>query len=672
MLFYRLEIVLDEDATEEVVKEQETLAVKINRMLERMKYEKLPVSAYVKDIDNKKIVAVFSMHLEDRLEYVQKEILSKVENSLSVQGMVKNITEITVEEFRVCIADAHGKGYVRNYRTITNDLKIDFSGNRFFEVKETVLYGEALEKAKAIKKVNALMGGDAYRQEIERIYAEENEKQFYCHPVHYHITANSEEAAGEMTNLLLKALNNNGRLVGGRVSWVKELTPNCYNEQDFDNLICNSQGATVILSMNIEKVKSMDIANDYDEVIAYIGNLVKLYRENVLFIFQEVANRNSIGKRVLAEIEDTVRIIKIEEGIGNKKQAQEMLRQIILNSKYAKFLESTTVLELPEQDIYTLSEVYTYYQSWLKKMIYEKAYKSYGLKERVVVEEKTEENFAYKELKQMVGLKEIKDLVDRIVAMYKIQKKRQEMGLKMQNNALHMLFTGNPGSAKTTVARLMTRILYDEGVILNKKIVECGRGDLVGKYVGWTAKQVKAKFAEAREGILFIDEAYSLIDERNGSFGDEAINTIVQEMENHREDVIVIFAGYPEKMEKFLEKNEGLRSRIAFHLDFPNYNNEELIDILKLMTKKNGYECEDAVYEKCADIFDNVTEKKDYGNGRYVRNLLEHAIMKQSRRLMKDGGGIDEKQIRCLLAEDFEEMEQVKATEKISIGFRQS
>ena len=182
----------------------------------------------------------------------------------------------------------------------------------------------------------------------------------------------------------------------------------------------------------------------------------------------------------------------------------------------------------------------------------------------------------------------IKALVDQIINTAKIRQSRSKMGLDNYNVSQHMLFTGNPGSAKTTVARLMAEILKQEGVLETGHFVECGRADLVGKYVGWTAQIVQKKFREAVGGILFIDEAYALVDDTN-SFGAEAINTIVQEMENRRDNVIVIFAGYPDKMEHFLSENEGLRSRIAFHLDFPDYNAEEMLQILELMVKNKGY-----------------------------------------------------------------------------------
>ena len=171
----------------------------------------------------------------------------------------------------------------------------------------------------------------------------------------------------------------------------------------------------------------------------------------------------------------------------------------------------------------------------------------------------------------MTGLNNVKSLADRILAFYRLEKKREKFGIESCDISRHMIFTGNPGCAKTTVARLIAEILSEEQILETGAFVECGRSDLVGRYVGWTAKCVKRKFREAKGGVLFIDEAYSLLDDSH-SFGDEAINTIVQEMENMRKEVIVIFAGYPVPMNDFLERNEGLNSRIAFHVSFDDYS----------------------------------------------------------------------------------------------------
>lgn len=238
-----------------------------------------------------------------------------------------------------------------------------------------------------------------------------------------------------------------------------------------------------------------------------------------------------------------------------------------------------------------------------------------------------------------------------------------------------MLFTGNPGSAKTTCARLLAGILKDRGLLASGEFVECGRSDLVGKYVGWTAIIVKEKFKQAQGGVLFIDEAYAL--NSDDKFGPEAINTIVQEMENHRDDVIVIFAGYPEPMEEFLKANEGLRSRIAFHLNFPDYNVEEMTEIFALMMKEQGYTCSKRFLAKAYDLFAEAVTHADFGNGRFARNLLEQSIMKQSARLIRMNAEtsapsrpLSRKDLITLLADDLS-VESVTnyRVEKPSIGF---
>jgi SpoVK/Ycf46/Vps4 family AAA+-type ATPase len=235
---------------------------------------------------------------------------------------------------------------------------------------------------------------------------------------------------------------------------------------------------------------------------------------------------------------------------------------------------------------------------------------------------------------------------------------------------MHMVFTGNPGTAKTTAARLFARIMRDNGLLSKGQLVEVGRGDLVGKYVGWTAQTVQAKFREAKGGVLFIDEAYSLVEHHSGSFGDEAINTIVQEMENHREDVVVIFAGYPDEMERFLQRNPGLRSRIAFHVPFADYNAEELCQIAELMGKSKGVHFDADAQEKLYAVFEDARKRSDFGNGRFVRNILEKAKMNQASRLLEyDFDAITTEEIKTIKAVDITPPPEVKKEVKRTIGF---
>lgn len=200
-----------------------------------------------------------------------------------------------------------------------------------------------------------------------------------------------------------------------------------------------------------------------------------------------------------------------------------------------------------------------------------------GMKEERVI------GTAKKELEEMIGLSSAKEIIHKAIANYKLKKLCMDRGIRKERASLHMVFTGNPGTAKTTVARLFAEIMKDEKVLPTGTFVEVGRADLVGDHVGATAPLVKRKFKEAQGGVLFIDEAYSLCDSYENGFGDEAINTLVQEMENHRDNVIVILAGYPGPMKRFLDRNPGMLSRIAFHVEFEDYSVDELCDITRLM-----------------------------------------------------------------------------------------
>ena len=311
---------------------------------------------------------------------------------------------------------------------------------------------------------------------------------------------------------------------------------------------------------------------------------------------------------------------------------------------------------------------------WSRMCLREKAYSAYSMCGRTRSKVKPKEKkAAYAELQKMIGLEDVKTLVDDILAYYKLNNARSRyIGEDKGSLSRHMIFTGNPGCAKTTVARLLADILLEEGIVTTGKYVECGRADLVGRYVGWTAKTVQAKFTQAKGGVLFIDEAYSLVD-NSRTFGDEAINTIVQEMENHRDDVIVIFAGYPEPMEEFLNKNEGLRSRIAFHVEFPDYNEDELYEILALMVRERGYKMNPGCKNKCMDIFKSAVKTENFGNGRFARNLLEHAIMRQAGRLAGKGArrNYSKDTLLKLVPGDFEDIGVLSTgrCKKMKVGF---
>ena len=280
-----------------------------------------------------------------------------------------------------------------------------------------------------------------------------------------------------------------------------------------------------------------------------------------------------------------------------------------------------------------------------------------------------------KELDRLVGLSTVKSLIHRILDYFSISQRRFEINSSPVRPSMHFMFSGASGTGKTIVARLLAKIFYEHGIIKSNVLIEVGRSDLIGEYVGQTAPKVKRLFDNAKGGILFIDEAYSLIPQGERDFANEAIPTIIQEMENNRNDVIVIFAGYTEMMEEFLNTNPGLASRISRKIHFENYNKYELYDILTLMADQQGY----IVDKKCKTILLTYFEKclcsESFGNARYVRKLFELVLYIQAERLMKEEivSDLTDAELSYLSYRDFEkaihDLEKKENNSKI-IGFR--
>lgn len=276
------------------------------------------------------------------------------------------------------------------------------------------------------------------------------------------------------------------------------------------------------------------------------------------------------------------------------------------------------------------------------------------------------------ELQALVGISNAKDQVKKILAFAKMRKAMEENGEHLEPITMNMEFVGNPGTAKTTVARIVAGLLKEIGIITTGKFIEVGRADLVAQYVGQTAPMVQSIFQRAKGGVLFIDEAYSLLEERRGEFGDEAINMIVQEMENNRKDTIVIFAGYPDDMEKFFLRNPGLRSRVPFRINFEDYNVEEMLDICKLEAFKKGFLTDDMADKKIMEICEKSIKNKNNGNGRFCRNLIEKGVLNFAFRNYGDLD-VNEKIEYILRKEDFIDMNDLdlKSDENNSrIGFK--
>jgi len=255
--------------------------------------------------------------------------------------------------------------------------------------------------------------------------------------------------------------------------------------------------------------------------------------------------------------------------------------------------------------------------------------------------------------KELIGLKPVKTRIHEIAALLLVERMRKKMHLSAETPTLHMCFTGNPGTGKTTVALRMAEILHKLEYVREGHLVSVTRDDLVGQYIGHTAPKTKEVIKKAMGGVLFIDEAYYLYKPENErDYGAESIEILLQVMENNRDDLVVILAGYKDKMDKFFQSNPGMRSRIAHHIDFPDYTADELLAISKLMLAQQNYRFSAAAEKAFADYIKLRMQQPHFANARSIRNALDRSRLRQANRLFKNQQGLKKIDLITLEAED--------------------
>ncbi len=255
--------------------------------------------------------------------------------------------------------------------------------------------------------------------------------------------------------------------------------------------------------------------------------------------------------------------------------------------------------------------------------------------------------------RDLVGLAPVKQRIREIAAFLLVARAREQVGLTAGPPTLHMSFTGNPGTGKTTVALRMASILHKLGYVRKGHLVSVTRDDLVGQYIGHTAPKTKEVLKRAMGGVLFIDEAYYLHrPENEKDYGQEAIEILLQVMENQREDIVVILAGYRDRMDKFFSSNPGFRSRIAHHIDFPDYDDGELLAIAETISAENQYKLSTEAQNVMSDYIARRRQQPNFANARSIRNAIDRARLRQAMRLFKAGGAVDRNRLMTIEAED--------------------
>lgn len=490
----------------------------------------------------------------------------------------------------------------------------------------------------------AKMATGQLRAELARVYASKPVGQEQA--VDYFTVAADATALTKLLEPLLQAKFAQGWLQSQRYVIVSDFDFNDYTQPDWATLFRAAVGGTIVIQLDHPMIA---VSSGLQKFAA----IMREYADRVLVIFN-LPSASRATQQLIANLLPEQLFIAIAQP---PMTPTEVLQYAAAEAKLqgltvdAELTDTLKKLKYPV----TIETVKQHVLRWQGQQIRRQRHPEYAAVEAVTPTLPHQGGDAYAELNSLIGLNSVKRLVRSVIQNYQVQRLREQHQLSEEKPSLHMVFTGNPGTAKTTVARLIAQILKDNQILRVGDLIELGRSDLVSRFVGGTAPLVKQRFQQAAGSVLFIDEAYSLMDGGTGSFGAEAITTIVQEMENHRDDVVVIFAGYPQPMQAFLDQNPGLRSRIPFQIQFPDYTNDELMQIATLMLKQRRLRLGTGAKARLAALV-AATRRNDpanFGNGRTVRSLIETALLRQGERLMNLGHEPSDRELQTLRAADF-------------------
>ena len=597
------------------------------------------------------IKAVF-FYFEEKMSYrdAYASLTDILEEAASV-CLSAEPEEITVLQFVADLMEARRRALVhpRNYTNVTNEFvyleKTNLENDRNFVFEERL--------APAADRDGESLYDESLRQELARIESYEPSCQLIGNLTHYVISAKSREAALDMAEVLLQKMIKSGRANSRRIDCVFEMGPDVFRRADLENMILGAYNCTVFIDLTEQFGKD---PTSYAGTCAYLEKLVRKYRNDTLFIFYYNQNHPGFAFKLLPGLQKYISLVKIREGRASKDKAVAYLEELIGASEYGEFAgQAAEFLAESKKKTYLQSDVleaFEKFEPWCLNRNFGGSYQ-FGSETEFTLERDKEDMPASEMLEKLIGLESVKAQIHKILVADIYEHAREEKSEdNYERSSRHMIFAGNPGSAKTTVARLFAGLAKDKEVLKSGIFVERGGND----YNSGGPELVRRDFEAASGGVLFIDEAYALT-------ASGAVTALIQEMENRRDDVIVILAGYNDGMSHFLKLNEGLKSRIPFWVDFPDYSTNELLDILELMATERGFKLADDVRDTARVIFDKARLMDDFGNGRYVRNLFEKAVLNQSERLMKTYEKTEktpDDQLFLLTGEDFEASQEEK------------
>ncbi len=597
----------------------------------------------------------------EEFEAAYDYILEMLNEAFQIRKIAEAPEEITMYQFMDYISEARRRDYLNAWNRLIESSKL-WIYNYYYGTAEKLHYDFKEKIVSDKRKKGTWLYDECLKKELANIEEHANRSGLNGNMVHYIISSRSVEAASDMTETLMQKLLSAKRISSKRMEIISEIEPDVYQHNNrLEEIIENNFGGVIVFDLS-EKFGTDP--TDYVLTGKYIEKLVKQYRNHCLFVFTYNMDNPGFSYYLLPQLKKYVIPVALREGTGDRKAAINYMKELIKDSEYAKYSsQATEYMKLFPGKEFTQTDVlsaYEQFDSWCLNRNILQAY-DYDISGDFMLDRDENAESSYEKLQKLIGLGLVKTQIDSIIASNVVEKERKKRrGKNYQTSSMHMIFGGNPGSAKTTVAKLFAGIAKEKGILKSGTFVERGGMDLDGM---GCVHAIREAFLAAKGGVLFIDEAYSMK-------SDTAVTTLIQEMENQRDNVIVILAGYNERMQDFIEINEGMKSRVPYWVEFPDYNADELTEIFRLMMSERGFDATEDAVKEAHYIFEKVRNTDNFGNGRYVRNLFEQAIKNQSVRLLKsreEAGDIRKKELFLLTKEDMASLNE-GLTEERPVG----
>ena len=564
-----------------------------------------------------------------------RAILELLDDAFLIQNVKEEPFEITTQQYLEGIEECRRHDYFRASTKLMETANIWY----YFDVNRNdghhfsgMIFHEIIIQDR--KMADAGMYHASLLKEMQMISEHRLDEELSGSMVHYILSAGSIRAAEDLAESLAQKLFAAGRIQSRRVGIISGIEPDLYKHRNhLEDIIENNRGGALLIDLSAAFGFS---PSEYTVTAEYLAGIFKKYKSKCLFLFLYHVDQPGFSYYILPKINHSALTVSVKEGAGNRGSAVNYLEMLIAGSEYAKYAgQAAEFFEQYPGERFTQTEVLEALEAFgpwcLNKNIFH-AY-SKNASDGFFLDRDEHTESAYERLQKLIGLTEVKRQIDRVIAADFVGKRRKQCrGSAYKAASMHMVFSGNPGTAKTTVARLFAEIAKEKGILKSGVFVEkCGTEF---NSIGYPYL-ISEAFTAAKGGVLFIDEAYAIT--LSG-----AATLLIQEMENRRDEVIVIFAGYTEKMKGFLKLNEGLKSRIPYFIDFPDYTPAEMTEIFQLMLEEQGFSATEAAVREAHSIFDRKRCVENLGNGRYVRNLVENAIKNQAFRLMSGSGNAEQ------------------------------